>query len=261
MYDIIKNTMQLIDTHCHIHSTDYPLDAEEVYQRAMASGVSKMIVVGTDTEDSKVAVDWATTHSSSRAAIGVHPHEAKHGINGIEQLLKATNSRKNIVAIGEIGLDYYYDHSARDAQARILESQIQLAVDYDMPIIFHVREAFNDFWPIIGNFPTLKGVLHSFTDSQSNLEKALQYGFFIGVNGIVSFTKDAQQIDMFSNIPTDRLLLETDAPYLTPKSSRGRVNEPVFVREVAESISSVKSTSVDTLALQTTRNATFLFHI
>ncbi len=253
--------MQLTDTHCHIHSTEYPLDAEEVYQRAIVSGVSKMIVVGTDVEDSKVAVDWASTHDGSWAAIGVHPHEAKHGINGIEQLLKNVDHRGSIVAIGEIGLDYYYDHSARDVQAHILESQIQLAVDYDMPIIFHVREAFDDFWPIIDNFPTLRGVLHSFTDSQSHLERALQYGFFIGVNGIVSFTKDTRQIDMFSNIPVDRILLETDAPYLTPKSSRGRVNEPVFVREVAESISSVKSTSVDMLALQTTRNATFLFHI
>ncbi|OGL34479.1 preprotein translocase [Candidatus Saccharibacteria bacterium RIFCSPHIGHO2_12_FULL_42_8] len=249
--------MELIDTHCHIHSSDYKLDAEEVYKRALDEGIFKMICVGTSTEDSRLAVDFAVHHNGAFASVGVHPHEAKHGLEGIEGLLK----EKKVVAIGEIGLDYFYSHSEHDIQIDIFEQQLQLAQDNNLPVIFHVREAFDDFWPVLSNFPNTKGVLHSFTDSKENLEKALNFGLYIGVNGISTFTKDANQQAMFASIPLDSLLLETDSPYLTPKSRRGNVNEPVFVREVAEYISTAQSTPVDELAIHTTRNATNLFHI
>src|SRR3990167_6454846 len=249
--------MELIDTHCHIHSSDYKLDAEEVYKRALDEGIFKMICVGTSTEDSRLAVDFAAGHNGVFASVGVHPHEAKYGLESIESLLK----EKKVVAIGEIGLDYFYSHSEHDIQIDIFEQQLQLAQDNNLPVIFHVREAFDDFWPVLSNFPNTKGVLHSFTDSKENLEKALNFGLYIGVNGISTFTKDANQQAMFASIPLDSLLLETDSPYLTPKSRRGNVNEPVFVREVAEYISTAQSTPVDELAIHTTRNATNLFHI
>jgi len=249
--------MKLIDTHCHIHSSDYKLNADEVYKRAIEDGISKMICVGTSVEDSRLAVEFASKHDDIFASIGVHPHEAKHGIEGLQELV----NENEVVAVGEIGLDYFYSHSEHATQIDVFEQQLQLASDNNLPVIFHVREAFDDFWPVLDNFPGICGVLHSFTDSTANLEKALEHGLYIGVNGISTFTKDADQQAMFAQIPLDSLLLETDSPYLTPKSRRGNVNEPVFVREVAEYISTAQSTPVDELAARTTRNATNLFHI
>lgn len=248
--------MQLIDTHCHIHSADYKLASDEVYQTALNSGVSKMICVGTDVSDSRLAIDFAANHSAAFASIGVHPHEAKHGIDGLKELV----NQKKVVAVGEIGLDYFYEHSDKKTQMEVFEAQLQIAADANLPVIFHVREAFDDFWPIVDKFTDIKGVLHSFTDTQANAYKALQRGLYIGINGIATFTKDQNQQDMYKGLPLEKILLETDAPYLTPVPHRGKLNEPVFVREVARYLSTVRSTSVDELALLTTHNATNLFH-
>ncbi len=249
--------MDLIDTHCHIHSSDYKLNADEAYNRALKESIIKMICVGTSVDDSRLAISFASNHENAFASVGVHPHEAKHGINGLQDIV----GKNKVVALGEIGLDYFYSHSEHDQQIAIFEQQLQIAKDNNLPVIFHVREAFDDFWPVINNFPGIRGVLHSFTDNMNNLEKALELGFYIGVNGISTFTKNIDQQAMFSQIPVDSLLLETDSPYLTPKSRRGNVNEPVFVREVAEYISAEQSTPVDELATRTTYNATNLFHI
>lgn len=249
--------MQFVDTHCHIHSVDYKLDGEEVYKRAIEASVTKMICVGTDVKDSEMAVKFATLHKGVFASVGVHPHEAKHGIGHLKSLVK----QEKVIAIGEIGLDYFYKHSDRKAQIKIFEQQIQLAIEFDLPIIFHVREAYDDFWPILDNFSGIRGVLHSFTDTQAHLEKALQKGFYIGVNGISTFTKDADQKEMFANLPLDKVILETDAPYLTPVGQRGKVNEPAFITEVAKHLSTVWSVPVNTIADQTTSNATQLFNI
>ena len=252
--------MQLIDTHCHIHSDDYKLDANEVYRRAIIGGVTKIICVGTNVSDSKLAAEWAMMHKNSWASIGVHPHEAKHGTAGLEDILKDESWAPKVVAIGEIGLDYFYEHSDRQTQMKVFEAQLQIANDANLPVIFHVREAFDDFWSIIDKFPNIRGVLHSFTDTQANADKALQRGLYIGINGIATFTKDKNQQNMYKNLPLEKVLLETDAPYLTPVPHRGKLNEPVFVREVARYLSTVRSTSVDELALLTTHNATNLFH-
>lgn len=249
--------MTLIDTHCHIHSADYKLDNEKVYQNALQSGVEKMICVGTDVADSKLAVEFANSHDGVSASVGVHPHEAKHGIDGLNDL---ANGDK-VVAIGEIGLDYFYEHSDRHTQMDVFEQQLQIAQDNNLPVIFHVREAFDDFWPIVDKFPGIRGVLHSFTDTQENADKAIERGFYIGINGIATFTKDEAQKELYASLPIDKIILETDAPYLTPTPYRGKLNEPVFVREVARYLSTARSTSVDELALLTTQNATNLFQI
>ncbi len=249
--------MQLIDTHCHIHSADYKLDREVAYQNAVDAGVSKLICVGTDVSDSKLAIKFASEHDGVFASVGVHPHESKHGIDGLKDLI----GQEKIIAIGEIGLDYFYDHSERQTQIDILEQQLAIASDANLPVIFHVREAFDDFWPIIDAFPNIKGVLHSFTDTQENAEKAIARGLYIGVNGIASFTKDIAQQQMYAGLPLEKIILETDSPYLTPVPYRGKLNEPAFVSEVAGYLSTAQSTSVDKLAFQTTHNATNLFHI
>lgn len=248
--------MQLIDTHCHIHSADYP-EGNVAYDRALEAGVTKLICVGTSVVDSRSAIDFADSRQGAFASIGVHPHDTK---KGVMQLLELPRSEK-VVAIGEVGLDYYYNHSEPTIQQKALEVQLQLAIDRNLPVIFHVRDAFEDFWPIFDNFPRLKGVVHSFTDTWQNAEKALARGLFIGVNGISTFTKNEDQKQMYRRLPLESILLETDAPYLTPVPYRGKVNEPAFVRNVVEHLSTERSTSVEDIATITTHNATHLFHI
>ena len=333
--------MQLVDTHCHIHESNYPLAPGEVLTRARQGGVGRVICVGTSQQSSCLALAFAAQHSGAFAAIGVHPHDTKDGWKEIFELVsfsgdsetklageipdnhsvvtssrssttrqgylqpepKATsgpdfrpgakpslegggrrgeqNSEKQpagpisiesyvkegkqekatqkLVAIGEIGLDYFYTHSPRDIQIQALQEQIELALKYNLPIIFHVRDAFDDFWPIFDNFHGIRGALHSFTDTPTNLEQGLKRGLCIGVNGISTFTKDPNQQKMFASIPLARLLLETDAPFLTPIPLRGKINEPAFVRHVAEFQATIRGISVEEIAAATTANAHALF--
>jgi len=163
--------------------------------------------------------------------------------------------------VGEIGLDYFYTHSPRDVQITALKIQIEVALKHDLPIVFHVREAFDDFWPIFDAYPGIRGVLHSFTDSQTHLDEALKRGLYIGVNGISTFTKDETQKAMFDAIPLGRLMLETDAPFLTPNPFRGKVNESAFVRNIAEYHAERRGITIDEIAEATTANAHALFAI
>jgi len=245
----------LVDTHCHIHEADYPLDISETLRRAHENGVDQLLCVGTGVDSSRLAIQFVASHPEAFATIGVHPHDTK---DGWEELASIIETGK-VVAIGEIGLDYYYNHSPKDIQIKALEWQINLALNHNLPIIFHVRDAFDDFWPIIDNFKNIRGELHSFTDNQSNLEEGLRRGFFVGVNGISTFTKDEKQKELFAGIPLDRLLLETDAPYLTPIPYRGKVNEPAYILTIAEHQAAARGITVDEIAQATTANARALF--
>lgn len=271
----------LTDTHCHIHDREFfPDDREAVYQRAIDANV-KMFCVGTSQADSRTAVEFAKEHDNTWAIVGVHPHEVKEGWGEIGAILADNFVRKvtartsitvgtrrqpsfsggqrspKIIAIGEIGLDYFYDNSPRQVQVQALEQQLQWARDYDLPVSFHVRDAYDDFWPIFDNFPGIRGVLHSFTDTIPTLETALAYGLFIGVNGISTFARDKQA--MFDTLPLEKMLLETDAPFLTPVPYRGKVNEPAFVRNVAEYHAQRREVALEHLARVTSANARALF--
>ncbi|MDN5275579.1 MAG: putative Uncharacterized deoxyribonuclease YabD [Candidatus Saccharibacteria bacterium] len=225
--------------------------------RASAAGVAKMICVGTSSQDSKEAVEIADKHQVLYAAVGIHPHESQGGYDTIAELLEQGPTERT-VAVGEIGLDYFYTHSSREQQIAALEGQLQLAHDHNLPVIFHVREAFDDFWPIYDNFHP-RGVLHSFTDSQQNADAAMGRGLFIGVNGISTFTRDERQRSMFAGLPLDSLLLETDAPFLTPVPLRGTINEPALVEKVAEFHANLRRITIEEVALRTTTNAHALF--
>lgn len=245
----------LVDTHCHIHEIGYSLDIDETIKRAHEQTVDQFLCVGTNTESSRRAIEFARQHKEAFATIGVHPHDTK---DGWEELASVIGDGP-VTAVGEIGLDYYYDHSPRDIQIKALEWQIDLALTHNLPIIFHVRDAFDDFWPIFDNFKGIKGELHSFTDNEDNLEAGLARGLFIGVNGISTFTKDKAQKKTFASIPLNRLLLETDAPFLTPAPHRGKVNEPAYVREIAEFHATLRNVSFDEIANTTSANAHTLF--
>ena len=248
--------MQFVDTHCHVHDEEFYSDSrEEAYRQSVEAGVF-MIVVGTDMKSSRSAVEFVRTHSQAKAVIGVHPHEAKDGIDGLEDLLKS--SFDEVVGIGEIGLDYFYEHSSRTIQQDVLRQQLALAKKYNLPVSFHVRDAFDDFWPIFDALP-VEGVLHSFTDSSKNLSMALERRLFIGINGISTFTKDQNQQQLYAKLPLESIVLETDSPFLTPSPFRGKVNLPAYVGRVAEHQAMVKGTSLEHVALVTSQNARKLF--
>lgn len=260
------------DTHCHIHEENYA-DSEAAYQRAMEAGVKRLICVGTDVKSSREAVGFARDHDNVWASVGLHPHDATSGLHAIEELEELIrvsslqSPASKIVAIGECGLDYFYNNSPREEQIAVLEAQLQLAQDYGLPVIFHVRDGktpehgsvWTDFWPILDAYKGLRGVLHSFTDTMSNLEKGLARGLLVGVNGISTFTRDENQRQMFASIPVGSLLLETDAPFLTPVPHRGTVNEPAFTTHIAQHLANLQSISLEELSRATERNATNIF--
>ncbi len=253
----------LIDTHCHIHEIDFPLNTDEVINRAHQAGVMQMICVGTNLESSRQALEFAKSQDGVFASVGIHPHYATGELSKLADLEKLIITNDKLVAIGEIGLDYHYTNSSPSEQIKLLEAQIELAIKHDIPIIFHVRDAFDDFWPVLDKFPQLHGVLHCFTDSIESAEEGLKRGFYIGINGISTFTKDEVQKLMFKSIPIDRILLETDAPFLTPTPLRGKVkvNEPAYIKEIAEYNCQVRHISFDELANITTANARTLFKL
>lgn len=252
----------LVDTHCHIHES-YDLPVDEVLRRARENGVTQMICVGTNEDSSRQAIEFAEQYPEAFASIGVHPHDTSDGFRAIAEL--AASSSEALVAVGEIGLDYFYTHSPKHIQIKALKEQMEVALQHDLPIIFHVRDAFDDFWPIFeameAKYGQVPGVLHSFTDSKENMEKAIAKGLFIGVNGISTFTKDEAQKAMFDAIPLDRILFETDAPFLTPTPYRGKINEPAYVRVVADYHAQRRGIPFEEIAEASSQNARALFRL
>lgn len=253
--------IQLVDTHCHIHFEDYELSPEQAIKNAAQVGVDRLLCVGCTLKDSQAGVRFAQAHSNIWAAIGLHPHEAQHYIEDAEALQKFKNlaSQPKVVAIGECGLDYYYNHSPKQAQIDILRFQLRLAQEYDLPVIFHVRDAFDDFWPIFDEFKGIRGVVHSFTADSRVLQAVLKRNLHVGLNGIMTFTKDPVQLEMAKAVPLTKLLLETDAPFLTPKPFRGKIGEPKYVRVIGQFLSELRGQSLEEIATATTHNAQQLF--
>lgn len=253
----------LIDTHCHIHDPEFYADTAQrqaVYRRAIAAGVTHMMVIGTSQADSARAVRFAAEHDGVLAAVGVHPHEAAEGWQQIADLTGQA------AAIGEIGLDYFYDNAPRRQQAAALEAQLDLAIRHNLPVSFHVRDeragsgaVWADFWAIYDNTVGVRGVLHSFTDTIATLEQGLGRGLAIGVNGISTFTRDPAQVAMFDAIPLASMVLETDAPFLTPSPRRGTINEPANLGLVARHHADRRGLPLDELAALTSANAKRLF--
>lgn len=252
--------MQLFDTHCHIHDQKYSYDIPAIRQEAKQVGVVGMVCVGTSALDSQNAVQFVQDKPECFASIGLHPHDASMGEDDFELLAQLVSDPK-VVAIGEFGLDYYYNNSPKEDQIKALRYQLDLAVTTGKPCIFHVREAFDDFWPIFDEYIGVKGVIHSFSATEKELNKALKRGLYIGLNGIMTFTKNADQLAAAKAVPLDKLLLETDSPYLTPTPLRGKVNQPSYVELVAEFLSRLRGESLETLSEVTTGNARLLFGI
>lgn len=255
--------MRLIDTHAHVHFPDYELDPDEVLEAAAKEGVAKVLCVGCTLADSRLAIEMAGRHDNVWASIGLHPHEGAEYVNDDKALqeFRGLASQPKVVAIGETGLDYYYNNSPVEDQKKLLRFQLTLAQEFDLPLIFHVREAFSDFFAILNDFEGVRGVVHSFTGTMDEMNEILHRGLYIGLNGIMTFTKEASQLEMAKALPLSKLLLETDAPFLTPSPFRGTICQPKHVVVTAEFLASLRGESLADLAQQTTRNAEKLFNI
>lgn len=253
--------MQLIDTHCHLQFSDLAENITEVLARAGGAGVERMICVGTSLVDSQIAADLAASHDSIWASVGAHPHDGAEfaKIKNADQILNKLSKLPRVVAVGEIGLDYYHDHTDRALQAKILRTQIESTVDSGLPYIFHVRDAFSDFWQIVDDYKIEKAVVHSFTAGTKTLNKIIERGWYVGLNGIMTFTRDHAQLDAAKAVPLERLLLETDAPFLAPAPERAKVCEPKHVLVTAQFLASLRTESLEELAAATTANAVKLF--
>jgi len=252
--------MYLVDTHCHIHDVDLSFDLSEVFKTARENDVRQLICIGTSGEDSEKAVEFARQYDGVWATVGLHPHDAKLGEDDFEMLARLVADPK-VVAIGECGLDYYYNNSPKADQKQALEYQLQLAQSAGKPCTFHVRDAFDDFWPILDNFPGVSGVIHSFSTSSDVLEQALKRGLYISLNGIMTFTKDQNQLAAAKAVPLAKMVLETDAPFLTPSPLRGTMNLPANVRLVAAYLAELRGETLEQLIQATTTNAQLLFSL
>lgn len=253
---------EFIDTHCHIHEPSYPLPVGKVLTRASNSGITKMICVGTAIQDSSEAVEFVADKKQLWASIGIHPHSSdeftnEQKINEFAALLKS----KKVIAIGECGLDYFYNHTPKKSQEKALRIQMELALEHDLPMIFHVRDAFEDFWKIYDSYPRIRGVIHSFSATKKELDEALSRGLYIGLNGIMTFSKIEDQLEAAKLVPLTRLVLETDSPFLTPNPLRGRINEPKNVVLVADFLGQLRGEKLEQIALHSTNNAESLFNI
>lgn len=257
--------MELVDTHCHIHFKDYKLEPDKTLTEAREFGVAKVICVGTTLPDSQRAIDFAQKREGVWASAGVHPHDADNFLLDNEPKAKLAKllNKSAIVAVGELGLDFYKNFSPKQAQIKALKLQIEAGLQTDLPFIFHVRDAWEDFWKIFDSYGSnsqpLRGVVHSFSAHPEQLEQALSRGLYVGLNGIMTFTTDKAQLEAAKQVSLDRLVLETDAPFLTPKPFRGEVCQPKHVRTVAEFLASLRGESLEELAKASTKNSLKLF--
>lgn len=251
----------LIDTHCHLDWNKFDADREQVIRRAIEAGVTRMITIGTDVESSRRAIELAEKFEAVYAAVGVHPNDcADFNASTLDQIRSLARHEK-VVAIGEIGLDYYWKKTAKDQQARVFEMQCDLAAELHKPVIIHNREATADVMNILTRYSLLvkHGVLHSFFESLEVAQQAIGLGYSIGFTGPITFKKADRERAVAQSIPIENILIETDAPFLTPEPQRGKRNEPAFVKHVAAMIAQVKGLTFDEVARQTTLNAKKLF--
>lgn len=261
--------MFLFDSHAHVTSRKFDQDRAQVIERARAAGVVALVEVGCDLEDSKRAADFAGAHAEGAplvwAAVGVHPHEAKlqAGDDSWLATLRELAGRPRVVAIGETGLDYYYDHSPRDVQKHVFEQQLELAKELDKPVVLHIRDAHEDALAVLRAHagPRLRGVAHCFS---GDLATALRYNeldFAIAVGGLATFKSAAEVLGAAAGVPLERLLLETDCPYMAPVPHRGKRCEPAHVGATCEAVARARRMDPDELARTTAANAARVFGV
>lgn len=259
-------SQKIFDSHCHPQFPQYDKDREEMIERTLEAGVV-MIAVGTDLETSKQAIELSQKYEGIWATVGLHPDDATEDYDIL--LYQNILDNKKVVAVGEVGLDYYRtpEPEKQEIQKKVFEKFLELAVKNNKPIVIHARDSargsigkvHSDIIQSLGVHTNLRGVIHSFTGTKEEAEKYLDLGFYLALNGIVTYSN--QHNELINRIPLDRLLIETDAPYLAPGSKRGQRNKSVYITEVAARIAQIKKIDVDKVYEATTSNTYFLFNI
>ena len=247
--------MNVFDTHCHLDDEKFDEDREEAYLRMADAGVRRCVCVGSDLATSRRSLAFARAHEGVYAAVGVHPHEAKDAPAGYLDELTRLLDKKKAVALGEIGLDYYYDFSPRDVQKKVLAEQVDLAVKLDVPVIFHIRDAHGDMIDFFRSRKTLPGgIIHCFSGSAETAREYGKMGFYISFAGPLTFKKAPHLWEAAKAVPLDRLLVETDSPYLAPEPKRGRRNEPANVVWVLKKLAELREIPEEEMARITWEN-------
>jgi len=253
----------LFDTHVHLNVRQFDDDREETINRAREAGVSNMVVVGFDHETIPKAIELAEQYEFIYAAVGWHPVDAIDFTDKELGMLKDLSAHPKVVALGEMGLDYHWDKSPKSVQKQVFRKQIRLAKKLNMPIIIHNREATEDIITILREeeAETIGGIMHCYSDSPDYIEASLAMNFYISLGGPVTFKNATLPKEVAKMVPLERLLIETDCPYLTPHPYRGKRNEPAYVTLIAEKIAELRGLSVEELAQATTENAKRLFRL
>jgi len=263
----IKTNLSIVDTHAHLDMARFGKDRAEVIDRALDSGVSTIVTVGIDLESSRKAIRLAESYSGVLAAVGFHPHEAA-GVTeaDIDDLARIADLPR-VVAIGEAGLDFYRNRSPREAQLQVLEWQLGLAVELDLPVVIHCRQAENDMLPLLRNWTAnhrqpgrlSTGVIHCFSGDVDLARQYLDMGFHISFGAYIGYPSSRHLHSVIRSIPQDRLVVETDSPFLPPQSHRGKRNEPAYITLTVQLLADIRQVPPETLARETTQNAHQLF--
>jgi len=250
--------MQLIDTHCHIYYDKYH-DIDEVIDRSLENNISKIICVGVDIESSNSSIKLAEKYDMVYATAGYHPHESKDTDSNYLQELELLLKHEKVVALGEIGLDFFYNHSDKNTQIKVFKEQLELSKSLNMPCIIHNRESDNELILSIKDIGTNIGVVHCFASNLKFAKKLIDLNFYLSFTGLITFVEELQEV--VKNIPLDKIMIETDSPYLAPIPHRGKRNEPYMVKYVAQKIADIKDISIEKVATNTTNTAKSFFGI
>lgn len=249
----------MVDSHAHLDFPEFDADRPAVLERAREAGVSTIVNVGTDAASSRAAVNLAAEHSVVYASVGLHPHSAEDFSPAILAELRSLVVQPKVVAIGEIGLDYYRDYASRTSQRRAFAALLSLAAEFQLPVIVHAREAYEDVWAALREWDGPGGVVHAYSGGLAWMDRLLELGFHLGIAGPVTFPNARVLRSVVAAAPLERLLMETDCPYLAPVPCRGQRNEPAYVGYIAEAIARVRDLAPSDVVCQTTVNARRLF--
>lgn len=252
----------LFDSHVHLEDERFDEDRDALIRRLREDGVEAVVDVGSDVQTSEKAVALAAEYPFIYAAVGIHPHEVEPVTEADIEAIRALSTKERVVAIGEIGLDYYYDNSPRELQKKWFERQLILAKECDLPVVIHSRDAAEDTLNILKKHADgLRGEMHCYSYSVEMMREFLKLGFYVALGGAVTFKNARVPKEVAKIVPLDRLMLETDCPYMTPEPFRGKRNEPKYTKYVAEKIAEIREMSVEELISATTENTRRLFGI
>lgn len=249
--------MNYIDTHCHLYMDNYKNDRSEIIQRAIDNGVKKMICIGVDLSTSEKSLYLAEKYSEVFATAGIHPHEANKVPTNYQHELEQFYKHPKVVAVGEIGLDFHYNYSDKNEQIQIFNEQLELAKSESLPAVVHSRKSDHEILDSLNETNNNYGVIHCFAGSLEFSEQIIKIGYHLSFTGLITFVNELEKV--VKNTPLNKMMLETDSPYLTPIPNRGKRNEPIFIKHIAEKVSTIKEKSIDEIVSQTNKTVEKFF--